>query len=79
MGLLLPRVVEQLQQFPDVFCMKSSEHGDIEAVELQSDFKTFEARSEAVSKVVNTWRSNDAFCALRGWRDEVTFNDPRNR
>jgi hypothetical protein len=70
-GVLLPNVIEELKKHPDVFEIQSSEDGNVISVQLHKDLKTYDARTEAVGKVVNEWRKNDVFCALRGWRNEV--------
>ena len=73
-GVLLPRVIKEMKQFPDVFHIQCSEDGEIQGVELQKDFNSYEAKTSAIAKAVNTWRSKDVFCALRGWRDEVRYH-----
>lgn len=40
-------------------------------VELNPAFRDYEERSSKVDRVLRELRAEDAFIALKGWRDEV--------
>lgn len=74
MGLIRPDVAGYLRDFPEVFLMEpNGVTGEVEKVELSQSLTTFTDRSNKVAEVLQKLREKDAFMALDGWRDEVTY------
>ena len=63
-GLIPPHVSLHLNQEPNVFMITES------FVKLNPQLKTPEDRSKAVSKVLQSFRDQEIFSCLKGWRNE---------
>ncbi|CAB3364682.1 Hypothetical predicted protein [Cloeon dipterum] len=63
-GLVRPDVAAQLARFPEVFLV----HSDV--VELNPAFRDYNERSAKVDAVLRRFRTDGAFIALKGWREE---------
>lgn len=63
-GLIRPDVMKQLLRYPEVFRVTS------DYVELNPAFRDYEERTAQVDHVLQELRSDNAFIALKGWRDE---------
>ena len=66
-GQVPPYVFKQLENVKEVFTVKP------DCVELNESLKTFEERTKKINQVMATFRDQDAFVALKGWRNEVKF------
>lgn len=62
-GLLTPRIVQELQNHSDLFTIYENE------VELNPKLD-YEQRSSSVEYLLKEWKKKDLFITLRGWRDE---------
>ncbi|XP_058818289.1 uncharacterized protein LOC131681497 [Topomyia yanbarensis] len=69
-GLITQNVMEQLLKYPEVFCVKNAEPGKQKIVELNPAFRDYTERSEQIDKVLQEFRSEAVFVALKGWRNE---------
>ncbi|XP_019873561.2 uncharacterized protein LOC109601730 [Aethina tumida] len=63
-GLVRPDVMKQLLRYPEVFQVSPG------CVELNPAFRDYEERSNKVDEVLKQLRAENAFIALKGWRDE---------
>lgn len=64
-GLVRPEVAAQLARFPEVFLVGA------DLVELNPAFRDYQERSARVDAVLRRFRADNAFVALKGWREEV--------
>lgn len=71
-GLVRPEVAAQLARFPEVFLVGA------DAVELNPAFRDYHERSARVDAVLRRFRADNAFVALKGWREEVTSHHTCN-
>ncbi|XP_062546890.1 uncharacterized protein LOC134212764 [Armigeres subalbatus] len=69
-GLISQNVMEQLLKYPEVFCIKDAEQGKQNIVELNPAFRDYTERSEQVDRILQEFRSQGIFVALKGWRNE---------
>lgn len=63
-GIILPNVLAQIIKHPDIFTIS------ISAVELSQNLYSFDDRTAAVDKILQEWRKESLFPALKGWRNE---------
>ncbi|CAG8536210.1 10457_t:CDS:2 [Acaulospora morrowiae] len=77
-GLLLPSVIQALRSYnekhesPSPFVIKE------DLVTFSPHVNTFEKRTKAIEQLLNSWRTEKTFSALKGWRDELypVYGDP---
>lgn len=70
-GMLLGSLLDHLVFFPEVFRFVRNEDGKTERVEVCRSLDTYDARSEAINKVVVKLAEEGTFETLKGWRYEV--------
>lgn len=72
-GWIQPKIASLLNTFPDVF----TSHGG--AISLKPSFDSHAKRSEAMDQVLQVLRKDESLTCLKGWRNEVRYNDARQR
>lgn len=76
LGWVLPIVADQLVEFNDIVTVDKSKR----TITLSSSLKTCKERTDAMSKIVNKWRSESLFECLKGWRNELyTVYNPTSK
>ncbi|XP_039259163.2 uncharacterized protein LOC120335663 [Styela clava] len=69
-GILQQELVKELANYPGTFTLQCNQANQINSVELNEKFTTYDERSEAVLKVVQDLKKKNAFLTLRYWRNE---------
>ena len=72
-GYITPTVLTHLYNYNDVFATVLGKDGEVCALTLTQQLKTFDERAQEVHKVMRDLREKDIFSSLRGWRDEAGF------
>ncbi|GME85076.1 unnamed protein product [Ambrosiozyma monospora] len=67
LGYLLPCIVTELAQHPDIVVVDDFAR----TVQLHPGLKTEKERNEALSDLASQWREENVFETLKGWRNEL--------
>ena len=71
-GILTPKVVEELQRYPHVFEISLNPNiSPQKTVQMSDKYASYDERTKVMSKVIEDMAQRDAHIALRGWRNEV--------
>ncbi|CAK8678759.1 unnamed protein product [Clavelina lepadiformis] len=71
-GILTPKVVEELQRYPHVFEISLNPNiSPQKTVQMSDKYASYDERTKVMSKVIEDMAQRDAHIALRGWRNEL--------
>lgn len=73
-GLIKPSVLPYLLSYKDVF-VPEEVNKTIVSVRISDDLLSVEKRTESVNRVLKDLQSNGDFSCLKGWRNEVIFQE----
>jgi hypothetical protein len=65
-GKVPPYVYHELESYNEVFTVT------LDSISLNKTLNTSEERTHSVNIVLESLRKKNVFCALRGWRNEVS-------